>query len=194
MSATIVRVMFRNHSLLIAAALALCLGLAACSRTETPAPAEDGAAARAETLIQERDALLGRKASLEAVPAKWSLDDDIRSTLTGYYEGDALRIIEEEMTMGEFGSARSSYFYTPKGGLFAYTESKASQRGARTGKAVTEQIDLELLFAPNGSLAGGERKVDGSPAELTGVEAQGVKMHARELELVLRERRGGAGQ
>ncbi len=185
--------MFRRHVLLIAASAAVFLGICGCSRTETPATSGDSAAqAQSAALVQEREALLAKKGSLTSVPAKWALDDTVKSAIAGYYEGDTLRLIEEEMTMGEFGSANSQYFYTASGALFAYTESKESQRGARSGNAVKEKIEVQLLFAPNGTLVGGERKVDGSVTDLTGMESQGAKMHARELESVLQEKRGGA--
>lgn len=187
--------MFRRHLLLIAGVSVIILGICGCSRTETPASSTDNAAeARSAALVQEREALLTKKASFTTTPTKWSLDDTVKSTLVGYYEGDVLRLIEEEMTMGEFGSARSLYFYTDEGTLFAYTEDKESQRGARSGNAVKEKVAVQLLFSPNGTLVGGERKVDGTVSELTGMESQGAKMHARELESALQEKRGGAGR
>jgi hypothetical protein len=185
--------MLRRNLLLLTVASALSVGIWGCGRTETPsAPAEDADQSQSAALVRERDALLARKDSFTAVSAKWALDETVKSSCKGYYEGDVLRLIEEEMTMGEFGSATSVYFYTDKGALFAYTENKESQRGARSGNAVKEKVELQLLFAPNGTLVGGERKVDGTVSELTGVEAQGATMHARELESVLQEKRSGA--
>lgn len=185
--------MLRRHLLLLTVAFPLFVGIWGCNRTETPtAPAEDATQAQAAALVQERDALSARKEGLTAVPTKWTLDDTIKSSCKGYYEGDTLRLIEEEMTMGEFGFANSQYFYTDKGVLFAYTENKETQRGAKSGNIVKEKVEVQLLFAPNGTLVGGERKVDGTVSELTGMEAQGVKMHARELESALQEKRGAA--
>lgn len=169
----------------------LCLFAVSCAREEASPGArmDAGNAARAAEAARERDAIAASKAALEVVDATWSLGETA-SRVKGYYAGSALRLVEEEMTMGEFGSARSSYFYSPKGNLFAYTEDKESQTGARTGNARTERIHLSLLFGDTGSLVQGERTADGQRAELTGLESQGVKLHARELELVLQEKRG----
>lgn len=167
-----------------------CLFLASCAREEAPSGGDPGSSSGAlvAELAQQRDALDSSKGGLETMDAEWTLGDT-SSRIKAYYAGETLALIEEEMTMGEFGNARSRYFYSPKGSLFAYTEEKESQTGARTGNARTERVQLQLFFADNGSLLQGERSVDGAKAELTGVESQGVKLHARELELVLQEKR-----
>lgn len=185
----------RRARLLLAGAFSICLLFSSCSRTETPvAPAQDDARAALDKLSGERDALLKEKTSMQMVASKWTLDEEINSTFTAYYQGETLRLIEEQMAMGKFGSAQSTYFYSPQGGLFAYTESKDSQRGAQTGNPVSEKVEMQLLFGPNGAALGGERRVDGKPAELTGVEFEGVKMHSRELQAVLTEKRAAAGK
>ena len=171
-------------------AFCICLLCASCAREEAAVP-PGGDTALAAELLQSRDALAARKGTLEAVEAEWDLGDT-KSSVTGYYDGAALVLIEETMTMGEFGSARSTYSYSPKGNLFAYTEEKESQSGVRSGNARTEHVQLNLLFEENGSLLTAERTVDGAPSPLTGMEAQGVKMHARELELSLAEKRAPA--
>ncbi len=170
--------------------LAACLLLTACSRQETAAPrdAQSDTATQVAQLLLQRDAITAGKDSLDTANATWELDG-ATSTVRGYYSGGSLSLIEEEMTMGEFGSARSHYFYTPQGHLFAYTEAKDSQSGVRTGNARTQRISLHLFYGPNGNLLQGERTVDGDNAPLTGLESQGVKMHARELELLLLQKR-----
>lgn len=179
-----------RHSLLLLAVLALFGFSASCAREEVQPAGDAAELARVEALSQARDSLLSQKASLEATATKWTLDET-SSDITGFYEGEVLRVIEEAMDMGEFGTSTSVYFYTPKGGLFAYSEEKQSRTGVRTGNPKTERVELSLLFSDNGSLLRGERKVDGATTELTGLEAQGVRMHARELELMLQSRRQG---
>lgn len=175
---------------LLGSALVMMMLLAACSREEAP-PAQPASTTDAEAvaaLSSQRDAILAKRDSLNALEAKWNLGDT-SSSVKGFFDGESLALIEEEMNMGEFGNARSRYVYSPKGNLLAYSEEKEIRTGARTGSPRVEQVKLSLLFAENGNLLQGERLVDGSPAELTGLEQQGVKLHARELELALQEKR-----
>ena len=117
---------------------------------------------------------------------------ETRSAITGYFDGDDLRVIEEEMTMGEFGDASAKYFYLPGGKLFAYSEQKNARSGTKSGVVKTEKVTLSLLFSESGALLEGKRSVDGEEAPLVGVEEQGVRMLARELEAALAESRAGA--
>ncbi|MCW5966696.1 MAG: hypothetical protein KIT83_21840 [Bryobacterales bacterium] len=172
-----------------ACTVCLCLLATSCSREDVSPSTREGAdgAVHVAEILSQRDAIAASRPTLEAVDATWNLGDTA-SRVKGYYSGPALQLIDEEMSMGEFGAARSSYFYSPKGNLFAYTEEKESQTGIRTGNVRTERVKLSLLFDESGSLLQGERTVDGARAALTGLESQGVRLHARELELVLQEK------
>lgn len=164
--------------------------LGTCKRNET-APIDAGDATRAEqikTLRKSADELAAQQASLTPVNTEWSFGETV-SVATGYYDGDQLRMIDEQMNMGAHGSATCRYFYSPAGKLYAYEEKKESRSGAATSSATTEQSELRLYFADSGGLLLGERTVNGKPAALIGIEEQTVHMHARELEASLAEAR-----
>ena len=172
------------------ASLCLCgLLFTACSKTELPENAADAARqAQVQAATEAREQLAAQESSFTPVTAKWSLGDTT-SEITGFYQEDSLRMIREEMNMGDFGSTSARYFYSPDGKLTAYTESKQARSGASTGSATTEEIELDLLFAESGSLLSGQRKANGVAAPLVGIEEQGVRMHARELESALADAR-----
>ncbi|MCU0227269.1 MAG: hypothetical protein MUF01_06480, partial [Bryobacterales bacterium] len=138
------------------------LCLCACTRQETPGASSTSNvdAGNIDELKQQRDAILSGKDSVQAIEALWELDAT-KSTVRGYYPNGTLALIEEEMSMGEFGKASSRYYYSPRGALFAYSEDKESQTGLRSGNPRTQRIELQLYYAANGSLLDGERRVDG---------------------------------
>lgn len=173
--------------------LFLCaLLLTACSKTEQPADAAEAARqAQVQAAMEARDQIAAQESSFTPVTATWSLGGT-SSEITGFYQGDSLRMIREEMSMGDFGSTSARYFYAPDGKLTAYTESKQARSGASTGSATTEQIELDLLFSESGSLLSGQRTANGAAAPLVGIEEQGVRMHARELEAALADARASA--
>lgn len=162
--------------------------LGTCKRNETPA-ADAGNASGVEqvkALRKSADELAGQQAALTPVNTEWNFGETV-SVVTGYYEGEQLRMIDEQMNMGDHGNATSRYFYTPAGKLYAYEEKKESRSGAATKTVTTEQSELRLYFADSGALLSGERQVAGQAADLIGIEAQTVLMHARELEATLAE-------
>ncbi len=164
--------------------VALLLGT--CSRNETKPAGSDAARAAKQTETPRNDAeqLRARQASLTPVNTEWNFGETV-SAVTGYYEGDRLRLIDEQMNMGDHGSAACRYFFTPDGKLYAYEEKKESRSGASTKNATVEQSELRLYFAESGGLLSGERTVAGKAAAMLGIEEQTVRMHARELEASL---------
>lgn len=164
--------------------VALLLGT--CNRNETKPAGSDaaGAAKQIEALRKDAGQLRARQASLTPVSTEWNFGETV-SAVTGYYDGDRLRLIDEQMNMGDHGSATSRYFFTPEGKLFAYEEQKESRSGVASKNVTTEQSELHLYFAESGGLLSGERTVAGKAAAMLGIEEQTVRMHARELEASL---------
>ena len=164
--------------------VALLLGT--CSRNETKPAGSDaaGAAKRIETLRKDAEQLRARQASLTPVSTEWNFGETV-SAVTGYYDGDRLRLIDEQMNMGTHGSAASRYFFNPDGKLYAYEEKKESRSGTSTKNVTVEQSELRLYFTESGGLLSGERTVAGKAAAMLGIEEQTVRMHARELEASL---------
>jgi hypothetical protein len=163
-----------------------CLLLAGCGGVETAtAPAVDaGHAAAVQALASAKAQMEGQKATLNPRPAEWNYGDTV-SQVTGFYQDDALRLVEEQMNMGDFGSASAKYFYSAQGKLLAYEETKESRSGKAANAVKTEQSTLRLFFGEDGRLLSGERTVDGQPSALVGIEEQAVRMHAAELEAAL---------
>ena len=168
--------------------LALLLGT--CGRQENR-PADSGTATGGKPVAELRkdaEQLAAGQASLTPVSTEWNFGETV-SSVTGYYDGEHLRMIDEQMNMGDRGSASSRYFFTPQGKLFAYEEKKESRSGVASKNVTTEQSELHLYFTDAGGLLSGERSVAGKPAALLGIEEQTVRMHARELEASLTEAR-----
>jgi hypothetical protein len=162
--------------------------LGTCARNET-SPADVGNVSGVEqinALRKSADELVAQQGALTPLKTEWNFGETV-SAVTGYYEGEQLRMIDEQMNMGDHGNATSRYFYTPAGKLYAYEEKKETRSGAATKTVTTEQSELRLYFADSGALLSGERQVAGKPADLIGIEAQTVLMHARELEATLAE-------
>ncbi|MCC6265730.1 MAG: hypothetical protein IT169_19325 [Bryobacterales bacterium] len=162
--------------------------LGTCSRNETRT-ADSGSAAGAKQIEELRASaaqIAAQQASMTPVNTEWTFGETV-SAVTGYYDGEQLRMIDEQMNMGSHGSASSRFFYTPAGKLFAYEEKKESRSGAAGNNVVTEQSELRLYFADPSGLLSGERTVAGKSAALLGIEEQTVRMHARELEAALTE-------
>ncbi len=164
--------------------------LGTCNRNETKPEGSGtaGAAKQIEALHKDAEQLRAQQASLTPVSTEWNFGETV-SSVTGYYDGEHLRMIDEQMNMGEHGSASSRYFFTPEGKLFAYEEKKESRSGVASKNVTTEQSELHLYFTDAGGLLSGERSVAGKPAALLGIEEQTVRMHARELEASLTEAR-----
>lgn len=162
------------------------LFLASCGGGETATqPAVDARhAATIQTLSTAKAELEAQKATLTPRPAEWTYGDTV-SQLTGFFQGDSLRLVEEQMNMGDFGSTSARYFYSAQGRLFAYQETKESRSGKAANAVKTEQSTLRLFFGDDGRLLSGERTVDGKPSALVGIEEQAVRMHAAELEAAL---------
>jgi hypothetical protein len=160
--------------------------LSSCGGGETATqPAVDaGQAATVQALATTKQQVEAQKAALTPRPAEWTYGDTV-SQLTGFYQGESLRLVEEQMNMGEFGSASAKYFYSAQGKLFAYQETKESRSGKAANAVKTEQSTLQLFFGEDGRLLSGERTVDGQPSALVGIEEQAVRMHATELEAAL---------
>jgi predicted small lipoprotein YifL len=162
------------------------LFLAGCGGKEpASAPsAEAQVAAQVEPLLAAKRQIEQQQAALTPRKNKWTYGNTV-SELTGYFDGTALRLIEEQMSMGDLGSVHARYFYTPEGRLFAYDETKETRSGTAANAVKTEQGALRLFFRENGTLLSGERTVDGKAAPLSGIEEQAVRMHDKELQAVL---------
>lgn len=165
---------------------ALLLGTCSRNETRTADSIDAGSAKQSEELRKSAEQLAAQQSSLTPVSTEWNFGETV-SAVTGYYEGEQLRMVDEQMNMGDHGSATSRYFYTPAGKLYAYEEKKESRSGTGTNNATAERSELRLYFADERGLVSGERTVAGKPATLLGIEEQTVRMHARELEATLAE-------
>lgn len=174
--------------LFLAAVFLVAVLLGTCRSKETQQAGESTASVAEQTdaLRKAAEELAARQPSLTHVNAEWNFGETV-SAVTGYYDGDQLRMIDEQMDMGGRGHATSRYFYNPAGKLYAYEEKKETKTGSSTGLAAAEQSELRLYFADSGQMISSERTVAGKAAPLLGIEEQTVRMHARELEATLSE-------
>lgn len=152
--------MATRHAVLIGLALAGAM-LAGCERPAEPgaAPAAGGAAtagkdaaAAAATSASAPDApdaaasstgdasapAADRADSIRASAAQWPKVEgrwtrgDTDSRYVAYFDGGELRYLEENMSMGDYGSRQNRYFYED-GALFYYVGEKSSDVPGSTG-------------------------------------------------------------
>lgn len=160
--------------------------LGTCRSNEKPSTSSTpiSSTEQVKALQKAAEELAAQTPSLTRVNTEWNFGETV-SAVTGYYDGDHLRMIEEQMNMGGRGTASNRYFYDPAGKLYAYEEKKEIKAGSNGASPATEQSELRLYFSDSGELISSTRSVAGKSEPLLGIEEQTVRMHSRELEAAL---------
>jgi hypothetical protein len=129
-----------GHALLVGIALAT-VALAGCERgtaPETAAPPGEAPAAATPAPAAASVSAEDRAASIRDSAAQWPKVEgrwtrgDSDSRYVAYFDGGELRYLEEDLSMGDYGSRRNRYFYED-GALFYYAGEKSSDVPGSSG-------------------------------------------------------------
>ena len=110
--------------------------------------------------------------NMRLVTGNWEMGD-ASSIIEAYYAEDELKLIIEQMDMGDYGASEYKYYF--KDGYLFYHE----QNGKRTTPNSTEaaNVNVILLFNSEGDLVASSKKVNFKQTELHDIEAPGVLKH-----------------
>lgn len=117
-----------------------------------------------------------------AIAGSWAAGD-ATSSFMAYFEGDSLRLIEEELDFGEYGTAHATYYFDD--GLFYVVENEQRTRLDPDAPGA-DSLQTRVWFGPDGGIEQSEQIVNGDPAPLPAMEAVGFFRHADALREQLR--------
>lgn len=118
-----------------------------------------------------------------AIAGAWAAGD-ATSEFMAYFEGDTLRLIEEELDFGEYGAAHATYYFDDDG-LFYVVEDEARTRLAPDAPG-TDSLRTRVWFGPDGAIDQTEQIENGEAVPLPEVEAEGFRRHVDALREQLR--------
>ncbi len=101
---------------------------------------------------------------------------DSAATYAAYYQGEVLRVMEDDASYGERGESERGYFLDSQGRLFYYTAS--DQRVKQSGK---DQVRMRIAYDENGKVVGVEKTVNGQPAAVSDVDLKAIKARLQSL-------------
>lgn len=136
----------------------------------TPTPDPFPAFARRATAIE-----LGLDAYRE-VDGMW-VAGDASSTYSAYFEADSLRLIEESISMGDYGDATAVYYFDV-GTPFYIVQDEVRTRLDPGAAGLSDTLQTRVAFGPEGGLVATERIVNGTLGEAPPVEVEGLWNHA----------------
>jgi hypothetical protein len=148
------------------AGVALALLLGACS----------GSAFRPEALREaaeriDRDLAQFRKleAGLDASPES--------PRFTAYFQGKLLHRVDQRIAYPDGGAGEASYYYSSYG-LFHYRLKRTITRMQNGTPAGQDRVEISLFLDPRGEPVALEKKVNGQPAALDGLDVMNAKNQA----------------
>ena len=95
---------------------------------------------------------------------------DSAAQYAAYYQGDVLRIMQDEAEYGDRGESEKDYFFDSQGRLFYYTA--LDERVKQSGK---DKVKVRIAYDDSGKVVGSEKTVNGQPATLSETELKGIK-------------------
>jgi hypothetical protein len=120
--------------------------------------------------------IAARLSGFQRISGSWE-DGDAASLISAYFEDGALRYLEEQVMLGDYGSAANAYYFD-EGALFyhetvsQFAASDADQPGE------VEEVVFRLLFRPDGQLVESLKWVNGEPATLEDTELRATLRRA----------------
>ena len=116
---------------------------------------------------------------MQLVTGNWYMGE-AKSNFQAYYAGDELKLIIEQMDMGEYGSSEYRYYFKD-GYLFYYEQN--GKRTAPNSKRPDEadNVNVVMHFNKEGILVSSSKKINFEPVELLDIEAPGVLKHCEVL-------------
>jgi hypothetical protein len=113
-----------------------------------------------------------KRLAMRVVEGKLATGDNSAS-FAAFYEGRALRQVEEKASYGEYGSGQKAYYLDASGVLFYYQA--AEQRTiTRPGRSVTDEVTIRAVFDPAGNMRAAEKTVNGQSHPLQHADLLGA--------------------
>jgi hypothetical protein len=125
----------------------------------------------------EASTLSARKLMFTKVKGPLSKGDSA-ATYAAYYQGEVLRVIEDEASYGERGESERGYFLDSQGRLFYYTG--FDERSKQTGKD-KEKVRVRIAYDESGRVVGSEKIVNGQAATLTAADLKAIRARLQAL-------------
>jgi len=101
---------------------------------------------------------------------------DSAATYAAYYQGEVLRVMEDDADYGERGGSERGYFLDSQGRLFYYTASDL--RVKQSGK---DKLRIRIAYDDSGKVIGSEKTVNGQPVAVSDADLKAVKTRLQAL-------------
>jgi hypothetical protein len=131
----------------------------------------------------EASTLSARKLMFTKVKGPLSKGDSAE-TYAAYYQGEVLRVIEDQANYGERGESERGYFLDSQGRLFYYTGRDERVKQSGKDKPSTEKLRVRVAYDETGKVIGSEKTVNGQPANLSEADLKAIRARLQALRKV----------
>jgi hypothetical protein len=101
---------------------------------------------------------------------------DSAAKYAAYYQGEVLRVMEDEADYGERGGSERGYFLDSQGRLFYYTASDLRAKQSRKDK-----LRIRVAYDESGKMVGSEKTVNGQPVAVSDADLKAIKTRLQAL-------------
>lgn len=129
-----------------------------------------------ERIASEIDARLTR---LEKKAGSFTAGE-ATSHYTAWFDAGELRKIEEQLNLGEYGTAKISYYFNNRA-LFFYHELAQRSGMGRIGATDGERVERAFAYDSVGQLVESRKLINGHPSPIEDYELMSVRNHTAEL-------------
>ncbi len=136
-----------------------------------------------QTARLEASTLSARKLMFTKVKGPLSKGDNAE-TYAAYYQGEVLRVLEDQANYGERGESERGYFLDSQGRLFYYTASDERVKPSGKDKPGKEKLRVRIAYDESGKVIGSEKTVNGQPAALSEADLKAIKARLQALRKV----------
>lgn len=136
-----------------------------------------------QTARLEASTLSARKLMFTKVKGPLSKGDNAE-TYAAYYQGEVLRVLEDQANYGERGESERGYFLDSHGRLFYYTASDERVKPSSKDKPGKEKLRVRIAYDESGKVIGSEKTVNGQPAALSEADLKAIKARLQALRKV----------
>jgi hypothetical protein len=169
------------------AAFVVALGaLAACGRPDAQPPqASRPDSVPAAPVLSPSDAAAALEARIEARRGSLvrkpggTVAGDAVSQWTAFYAGDTLLLIDDSVSLGDYGGSRVR-FYFDEGRLRLYRE-EGRRVNTGAGERGTRAISTRIVFDDAGAVAASTYRVDGRDSTLPGTKIDEARTRSADL-------------
>jgi len=167
------------HRLHIIFVIALLVAGCAGSGNDQSASKQDESKSKLISTLQsarlEASTLSARKLMFTKVKGPLAKGDSA-ATYAAYYQGEVLRVMEDDADYGERGESERGYFLDSQGRLFYYTASDL--RVKQSGK---DKLRIRIAYDDSGKVVGSEKTVNGQPVAVSDADLKAIKTRLQAL-------------